>query len=163
MRMTGKCIKCNKRTQGRNDNNFICRNCNQIRKFTRMTELLRNMDPFDFGWLIGLIEGEGCFYKKGSKCKLRDGIYCYPLSGFTLMSTDLDVMKKFANLLNVDLAGPYYKQRQNERKVVWSVQITGNISVAIMKEVREFLGERRNMQIDEALEWQNRGRFKIEN
>jgi len=160
-RITGKCIQCTKRTQGKGENGFLCRNCRQQLEYTELTDRLTDMDQYDFGWLVGLIEGEGCFYCKESNCQISSGQYCYPLAGFTLMSTDKDIMNRFGDLLGVEPRGPYYKKSKKERKVVWSVQITGNRAIAIMNTLHPHLGERRQEQINKALEWQNKGRFKI--
>jgi len=159
MKITGKCISCSKRTQGRKSNSsFICRKCKLIKESEDKLQLLKNLCLFDFGWLVGIIEGEGCFYCKKSKCKLKDGVYCYPLSGFTVMSTDHDVMIKVSNLLELRLNGPYYSEEK--RKKVWSIQVTGNIVTVIMKYFYSQLSKRRQKQIDEAIEWQSRKRFK---
>ena len=161
MRTTGYCAKCSKRTQGKSGNSFLCRKCKQNKEFNQITTLLHDTNPFDLGWAIGLIEGEGCFYKKESRSELKDGTYCYPLSGFTLMTTDLDVMKRLSLLLNLELHGPYYKKSKKKRKEVWSIQVTGNKAIAIVQSIRQYLGKRRQEQIDMAIKWQKRGRFKV--
>jgi len=162
-RITGKCIHCSKRTQGKNsDAEFLCRKCQKTEEYSGITNLFKNMDKFDFGWLVGLIEGEGCFYCKGSNCKISTGNYCYPLAGFTLMITDFDVINRFAKLINVQPKGPYYKKSNKTRKVVWSVQITGNKALAIINSVNPHLGERRKQQIEKAIQWQIQGRFKLD-
>lgn len=89
---SGRCFKCSKRTQGKSESQFICRVCSTNLEKNDIKQNLLNLSEFDLGWLSGIIEGEGCFYKKTSKCKLKTGTYCYPLCGFALMSTDHDVM-----------------------------------------------------------------------
>ncbi len=162
MKLTGCCIECSKRTQGRDNNSFLCRKCKQSKEFSQIIKLLHDISSFDLGWVIGLIEGEGCFYKKGSNSKLKDDIYCYPLAGFTLMSTDKDIMERLIGLLRLTLNGPYYKKSKKKRKEVWSIQVTGNKAIAIMQAIRQHLGARRQEQIDEAIKWQEQGRLKIE-
>jgi len=129
--------------------------------FLADTKSLHELSDFDFGWLIGIVEGEGCFYCKDSKIKLSDGYYCYPLGGFSLMGTDFDVMERFSKLIRIDLRGPYYKLSKKERKLVWSVQVTGNRAVAIMNVLKPHLSQRRQEQIEAAIKWQNQGRFKL--
>ena len=158
---TGKCIKCNKRTQGKADNNFYCRKCRQFDDSKQRAYRLSKIGSFEFGWLTGLIEGEGCFYCKTSSSKLNDGRYCYPLTGFSLMSTDEDVMQRVSSLLEIGLRGPYYKVSNIKRKVVWSVQVTGYKAVVIMEAFYGSLGVRRQEQIDRAIEWESRGKFKV--
>ncbi len=160
-RITGKCIQCSKRTQGRHQDQFCCRSCKHKQIHKSVLDTLENLTSFDLGWLVGLIEGEGCFYRKDSKSNLQDGTYVYPLCGFAMMATDKDVMRRASDLLDIDLKGPYYKQQENERKVVWSIQVTGNKAVALMKSIYNYLGNRRKKQIDAALQWQSRGRFKL--
>jgi len=159
MKITGKCSNCGKRTQGKT-NGFLCRKCKQLLDTYCRIKRLNSLSSFELGWLTGIIEGEGCFYQKTSNCKLKSGNYCYPLTGFTVMSTDKDVMIKFANFLQIDLRGPYYTRSKKERKKVWSTQVTGYKSIIIMKYFYEHLGERRKLQIDSALKWHNIGRFK---
>tara|TARA_Y100000310_G_scaffold72876_2_gene69040 strand:- start:4258 stop:4773 length:516 start_codon:yes stop_codon:yes gene_type:complete len=159
-RVTGKCSNCSKRTEGKKNDEFLCRKCKQLLDTCARVEHLNSLSPFEFGWLTGMIEGEGCFYQKTSSSKLKSGNYCYPLPGFVLMSTDQDVMEKFANLLQAGLRGPYYTRSKRERKQVWSVQMTGYKSVIIMKQFYEYLSDRRKSQIDNALRWQSLGKFK---
>lgn len=157
---TGKCVKCSKRTQGIYEDKFYCRICKHKLVYKKTVNTLHNLSPFDLGWLVGMIEGEGCFYCKDSKSHLKSGKFVYPMCGFTVMSTDKDVMQKLAVLLDIQARGPYYKHQEDERKVVWSIQITGNRAVAIMKTLYEHLSTRRKEQIDKALEWQSRERFE---
>ena len=159
--VTGKCIKCSKRSQGRSNNVFICRKCKLADESVQKINLLDKISVFDLGWLSGIIEGEGCFYCKTSTSKLNDGVYCYPLSGFAVMSTDKDVMIRLSSLLGLNLRGPYYKETEKIRKVVWSVQITGSKAIVIMQKFYPYLGERRKVQIDEAIAWQSRGKFRV--
>lgn len=142
MRTTGKCVDCGRRTSGRTDNQFLCRACRQVREYAQRVAAIERMNPFDLGWLAGLIEGEGCFYCK----KPTSGIYQY--AGFTLASTDWDVMDRFANLLGLALRGPYYVEQK--RKSLWSVQTTGNKAMAIMAGFYDQLSIRRKEQIDKA-------------
>lgn len=159
IKITGKCSNCGKRTQGKT-NGFLCRKCKQLLDTISRTEHLNSLSPFDFGWLTGMIEGEGCFYQKTSNSKLKSGNFSYPLTGFVLMSTDKDVMIRVADLLQIELKGPYYTHGKKNRKQVWSVQLTGYRSTIIMKHFYNHLGERRKLQIDSALKWQSIGRFE---
>ena len=156
---TGKCVKCSKRTQGTYKDEFCCRICKHKLVYKKTVNTLQNLSSFDLGWLVGMAEGEGCFYCKYSKSNLKSGKFVYPMCGFTVMSTDKDVMQKLEVLLDIQAKGPYYKHQENERKVVWSIQVTGNKAIAIMKTLYEHLSIRRKEQIDKALEWQSRERF----
>ena len=158
--ITGKCTKCSKRTQSKINNSFFCGYCKKDDDSQKRIKHLELMNEFDFGWLVGFIEGEGCFYCKSSNCQLKDGIYCYPLAGFSLMATDKDIMQRLSFLLELDLNGPYYKKRKKERKVVWSVQVTGYRAIIIMKFFYDRLGKRRQDQIDKAISWQEVGGIK---
>ena len=73
-KVTGKCSVCDKRTQGKT-NGFLCRKCKQLLDTQKRIKHLKSLSPFDIGWLTGMIEGEGCFYQKGSNCKLKSGNY----------------------------------------------------------------------------------------
>lgn len=138
---------------------FICRKCRHEQEYEYKIGYLNSLGQFDLGWLVGIIEGEGCFYKKSSVCKLRCGKYIYPLAGFALMSTDHDVMQRLSTLLQIKLKGPLYKQKSKERKVVWSLQVTGHNAIAIMKVLYKYMSKRRKKQIDDAIRWQNVGKF----
>lgn len=106
-----------------------------------------------------MIEGEGCFYCKESNSRIKSVYYSYRLVGFALMSTDKDVMEKLSILLDLKLNGPYYKNKK--RKVVWSVQCTGYKTEVIMQRFYPFLGERRKVQIDSAIEWKSDEKFRL--
>lgn len=162
MRVTGKCIKCGKRTQGKYKTDFMCKLCSSKINEHYIREYLNSLNDFDLGWLSGMIEGEGCFYCKESNSTLKNGKYCYPLAGFALMSTDLDIMQKLSLLLNIKLNGPYYKGGKKKRKTVWSVQITGAHAILIMNHFKPFLGKRRQVQIEEAIKWQESGKFRAQ-
>ena len=161
MLKTGKCIQCNKRTQGKDNAEFLCKSCSTIKYEIEIKQIMNQITEFDFGWLCGIIEGEGCFYKKETKSALLNGQYCYPLCGFCLMSTDHDVMFKISNLLKINLLGPYYSNK--DRKSVWSVQTTGQQALLIMQHFKSHMSQRRQVQIDEAIAWQLKGKFKVDN
>jgi len=101
----------------------------------------------EIAWLAGLLEGEGCF----GTIKHTEYIKKYPI--VRLAMTDRDIVEKAANLLKVNLLGPYKRQSQNGEiwKSCWAMNICGNRAAGIMMTVLPLMGERRSLKIREIL------------
>jgi hypothetical protein len=93
-------------------------------------------------WLAGLLEGEGSFMK-GPPSKPH-------LPRVMLQMTDLDVMQKIGAAFGVR---PYLVKRltRPQRKPIYACALVGSRAVALMKQLRHFMGIRRQTQIDKAL------------
>jgi hypothetical protein len=100
----------------------------------------------ELAWLAGLIEGEGCIYRKKSY-RRREGA---TRAGITIKMTDEDVVARATGLMNV---GSYQRRppRQPEHKPAFIVTIEGPKAEDIMRLIRPWMGERRRSKIDEVL------------
>lgn len=100
------------------------------------------MSPFDLGWVVGILEGEGCF------------TWCHPAPGRTypqiaVAMSDEDTIFRLALILGTK----YHKRPEprDNRKQCWRVQITGRKAVELMRQVRPYMSARRKARIDELL------------
>lgn len=86
----------------------------------------------DFYWLVGLLEGEGCF-AYGDSPSISVGM------------TDRDVIEKLASILGTHVRGPY-KYKHN-RKPVYYANKFGHEAISWMFMLYPFMGERRRAKI----------------
>lgn len=94
------------------------------------------MTPFEHGWLIGVIEGDGSITVDG----------CYPV--ISLKITDLDTAERFAGLMNTKVLGPYhYPNHQMGGKPFYIAKIRGERAYRFMAENAQHFGQRRREQI----------------
>lgn len=96
----------------------------------------------DAAWLAGLLEGEGSFlvYKtKGNS---------YPR--VQLNMTDLDVVENAAALMGGNSV-QVHRAGDDRLKRAWSTKVTGKRALALMEEIRPWMGIRRGSKIDELL------------
>lgn len=102
----------------------------------------------DRGWVAGLIEGEGCF-TFNKQFKAKTGLtYHYPK--FQLKMVDFDVVRKLADLLDIEsiyINNPSGSQKQKQ----YAVMAHGDLAIEIMLTIRDLMGDRRRQKIDEIL------------
>ena len=94
------------------------------------------MNEFDFGWLCGLIEGDGCFTNTNSP-------------RIVIGMTDHDTVKRAAELMEGRLLGPY--QPGGNRKPVWKAMIGSWQALSLMIMVKPHMSARRQQKINEIL------------
>lgn len=102
------------------------------------------IDQIEFGWLIGLLEGEGSFLK---------GTPSQPnLPRVAVTTTDHDVAIKLAKILDTGVL-PLKDRRyvENHWKQPYFIAISGAKAVVLMREVKAYMSHRRQLQIEEAL------------
>lgn len=94
-------------------------------------------------WLAGILEGEGSFIcdNINTKVSLRPRI--------SMCTTDEDVARKVAKLLDTRVYGPYKKLKP--RKPVWSCAVTGLKAGEYMRVLKPYMGIRRQAKIQEIL------------
>lgn len=91
-------------------------------------------------WLAGLLEGEGSFMAGPPSAPNRPRI--------TVTMTDEDVIARIADLWDQS----YFPEKPRPgRKPTYRVALRGQRAVALMKELRPLMGERRQSQIAAAL------------
>ena len=94
------------------------------------------MNKSDFGWLVGLLEGEGSF-----TCAKRDG--CPRIE---LRMTDQDVVERAAKLMGIARVYAWQDRRAN-RKLCYIARLSGDPALALMRRVLPYVGNRRATQI----------------
>jgi len=92
----------------------------------------------EFFWLIGILEGEGCFAANG-----------HTVAAIVDM-TDEDTMKKVSKLMGAKLK---CRQPSGNRRRVYSASIYGNKAIDLMKRVRPYMSKRRGVKIDHIIKW----------
>ena len=104
------------------------------------------MNIADIAWMSGLFEGEGSISiskKKG---------YCY----LQLVSTDEDVLYKFARLAACKNKITYCPRRQHQTKDAYKWQVGNRADVTrLLNEWLPFLGDRRAAKANEVLQFYN--------
>lgn len=104
--------------------------------------------PEQIGWLAGLLEGEGHFYKRSKAAP--DGVYVYP--GVRLMMTDADVVERAYRLTGLGTftaasASPSRVRAGHKQVALWSVDRTEE-ALEVMRAIRPWMGQRRGERID---------------
>ena len=106
-----------------------------------------NINDFDKGWLVGLIEGEGCFVL--SEDKRRPGTYTVKIQ---VESTDHDVIFRLEKLLNGNVIESNYPSKFKafpNAKDSWRWTVSTKKQVAhVISLVYEHLSIRRKQQAD---------------
>lgn len=107
-----------------------------------MPATIRRMNDFDTGWLVGFLEGEGCFLS-GPPSAPR-------MTRVVGVTTDLDVAQKAAVLMGctVTLGN---KPRLPHHKQQYVVTRAGRPARDLMRRLRPHMGTRRRAAIDKAL------------
>lgn len=94
------------------------------------------LTQFDIGWLVGLIEGDGCFTFDGK------------VAVIALKMTDLDTVQRFASMLGATVMGPYcYEDSQMGTKPCWVSRLTGRRAKEFMASTMHHFSSRRQQQI----------------
>lgn len=102
------------------------------------------MNKFNFGWIIGLLEGEGGFSSQVNKYKNS-----YPRIRINMV--DKDVVERAAKVL--DHSSIYIiPPRGISKQIQYGFQISGEKTRKYMKLFYPYLSDRRKNQINKALE-----------
>jgi len=105
------------------------------------------IDPSDFHWLIGLLEGEGTFLAGPPS---NPGLPIVRVS-----MTDHDVVQRVARLL--DRAVVALRARRQHHKTPFAATIKGAPAVDLMLAVHDFISVKRRTQIERAIRsWHKR-------
>jgi hypothetical protein len=100
----------------------------------------------DWGWVIGLLEGEGCFTIRSV------GKYRYPR--IIVASTDFDVLHRLQSLVPGNLTGPYDPKANgslgSKPQMRWTSTKKGD-TIDLMKQLLPHMSERRKARIEEVL------------
>lgn len=96
----------------------------------------------ELGWLAGLLEGEGSFLHPAPSSPKAPTV--------AIVSTDRDIVERVAALMGVKYICT--TRRNTERwKVSYKTQLKGSRAIALMRQLRPLMGERRGARIDAIL------------
>lgn len=100
--------------------------------------------PFDWGWIVGMFEGEGSFVSAGR----GGGLLCI------FVTTDEDVIRHFHLIVGTGkVRGPLYHKRHPERKPYWRWECSGDSATRFTERILPYLGNRRRAKATELLEY----------
>jgi len=111
------------------------------------------MTDFELGWLVGLLEGEGCFGLTGYRSGENKTT---PI--IQLAMTDLDVVRRAAAILGGGQKEPRVQLAAGQmagtdgpiaRKTVYRWRVAGKRAIEVMRLVLPHMGERRSARIRE--------------
>jgi hypothetical protein len=106
----------------------------------------------EIGWLAGWLEGEGTFYFTKSKSS--------PTAIVQVFSVDRDIIEKAARLTKGKI---YWIKPRNNSQGGYRLHLESDLAIDIMEMVLPLMGERRTVQIKQALEgWRTRPNKPIE-
>jgi hypothetical protein len=99
----------------------------------------------DFFWMVGILEGEGCFMHGPPSRPNRPII--------AIQMTDEDVVKRVASLIGTRVWCDLQGQRGRLRpwKPTFKTVLGGSRAVALMKEIAPHMGSRRRSKIEEII------------
>lgn len=100
------------------------------------------MEDKDFYWLVGLLEGEGCFMKGSPSSPNKPKIQ--------LQMTDKDVVEKVSKFFERKLYS--VKPKNDKWKESFVVVLTGKRAVDLMRKLHPYMSKRRKEQIQIALD-----------
>ena len=99
----------------------------------------------DFHWMVGLLEGEGCFMVPAPS-QLRSQVR------IDFKMCDKDIMDRAASLLGTSAIRVCRTNIKPSYKDIYRIVIGGSKAAAIMRLILPYMGERRSAQIRRALD-----------
>lgn len=102
------------------------------------------MLPFDFGWLVGILEGEGNFYLSPHGGQLR----------VKVSMADLDTVNRVSSLLGnpaVRSYAPTNPRDKRDRAIMHEVCLTGHMAAPLMLLIQPYMSRRRSEKINQVL------------
>lgn len=117
------------------------------------------MKQHDFGWLVGILEGEGCFLLATTKG--RGKTYFHPR--IDMASTDEDVVQRVAKLLGTSCRPVKYRAKLKNgqlAKQTWKTNAYSLKALNWMILLHPFMGKRRKRQIQDVIDQRNKIRRK---
>lgn len=109
------------------------------------------LTEFEKGWLVGIMEGEGCFtIHKHSPTQWSPRMQ--------LRMTDRDVIEKVNRMLTVyAVTSVKVEPKEGNRSEAYVTRLSGASAVRLMEDLRPYMGKRRQKRIRELLDWYSRG------
>lgn len=110
-------------------------------------------------WAIGLFEGEGCIALERAGTKKPDHVRNTRL---TVVSTDRDVLDRFADVMGCGTVKPCGKANKLGKKPQWAWRLSTQADIRrILKKMMPHLGERRQAQAWLVLDYIERPRLHL--
>ena len=108
---------------------------------SRINSGLIGLNPYQLGWLAGLLEGDGSFTNDGIGPRIQ------------VRMTDKDTVARVAKFLNSSVLGPYDNNQddKHERRPVYMCFISGDKARSAMQFLKFHMSARRQNQIDNLL------------
>ena len=105
-----------------------------------------NVNQFDLGWLVGILEGEGCF-----RIASRHKKSAYPR--IIVKMCDRDAVERLAEITGAGIVreAAWESKKNPKHSVAYTWTVNGAASLPLMELVRPYMGERRKQKIDEVL------------
>lgn len=102
---------------------------------------LVRLTDYELGWLVGLIEGDGCFTRDGQNLCAQ------------IRMTDLDTVSKVARLFGASVNGPYQSGEGDghKRKPVYMCSLRGKRARSLMVALQPYMSLRRQNKIQELM------------
>lgn len=103
--------------------------------------LRKNLSNFELGWLVGILEGEGCFYYLRSQA-------------ITMMSTDFDVVQTYAKLVAKIIGKDVFVKhtpRPRQNKDIFEARIHGDNARKVLHVIVSCMHQRRRARIWQCL------------
>jgi poly(3-hydroxybutyrate) depolymerase len=107
------------------------------------------MSQFEFGWLVGILEGEGCFFVT-TRSKGGSGPYAY--AQVTVCMTDRDIIERLRRVTGIGTLEKIRERKNPEHKPIsqWIV-CRHQEAIELMVAVYPHMGTRRQAKIREVL------------
>lgn len=107
---------------------------------------MRDLTATELAWVAGIIEGEGSFLLQTGGHRRR------PVGVIVVMMTDEDVLLRLARYVGAGDVRAVNQTAHPERRALWCWRITRtNDVVALARQLRPLMGERRQGQLDRVL------------
>jgi hypothetical protein len=97
--------------------------------------------PFDLGWVVALLEGEGCFYTNlanGGRVRVTK---------VTVAMTDLDVLQRLQQLCGGAIGSPRMGTKSTKQYWTWNLYAAN--AIALMERIKPHMSLRRRAKIEE--------------
>ena len=106
------------------------------------------MKQFELGYVVGLLEGEGCFSLRQSGPANK---YRRKYASVEVQSADRDVLERLLEYLGVGTIGGPYKTREKHHAPMYSWRVSTDVAIAVMKLVLPHMSARRRDRIEEVI------------
>lgn len=117
-----------------------------------MAEWRSSISEADFFWLVGLLEGEGCFHLH----KTHGGRY--NRAGIFLQMCDRDVVERARDLIKPEANVTTFIQRNEKHATAYRLSVTCRKTTEILEALYPYMGTRRQAKIREILATQTERR-----